>query len=123
MLCFIFKFYPIFLESILAKKKNIFPSKASRQNIVYKHKWTQEEEAKNSSQSTSRANSRSQPAPIDVVFKRPPVNYSSSGRIRQVKEAQRCLESGAQADFAQELEYILSTLEDSKATENMKCLR
>uniref|UniRef100_A0A914D0N2 WAPL domain-containing protein n=1 Tax=Acrobeloides nanus TaxID=290746 RepID=A0A914D0N2_9BILA len=110
------------LESILAKKKNIFPSKASRQNIVYKHKWTQEEEAKNSSQSTSRANSRSQPAPIDVVFKRPPVNYSSSGRIRQVKEAQRCLESGAQADFAQELEYILSTLEDSKATENMKCL-
>lgn len=44
-------------------------------------------------------------------------------RVKNVKEAHQCLESGAKDDFTDDIEYALSTLTDPLSTPSLKCLR
>lgn len=48
---------------------------------------------------------------------------SRFSRFGKPKYAQKCLESGEMDDFKQELDYIMGTLADEKASVNLKCLR
>ncbi|VDN57702.1 unnamed protein product [Dracunculus medinensis] len=43
-------------------------------------------------------------------------------RVKNVKEAHQCLESGAKDDFTDDIEYALSTLTDPLSTPSLKCL-
>ncbi|VDK45233.1 unnamed protein product [Anisakis simplex] len=43
-------------------------------------------------------------------------------RVRNVKEAHECLESGEHDDYRQDIDYTLSTLLDASSTSNIKCL-
>lgn len=43
--------------------------------------------------------------------------------MRKVKGATECLESGELDDFKQDLEYILTSLNDADVSSNIKCLR
>uniref|UniRef100_A0A1I7WCW4 WAPL domain-containing protein n=1 Tax=Heterorhabditis bacteriophora TaxID=37862 RepID=A0A1I7WCW4_HETBA len=47
--------------------------------------------------------------------------HASEARVRNVKEAYQCLESGEHDDFKQDIEYILSTMNGDSSI-NVKCL-
>lgn len=44
-------------------------------------------------------------------------------KIRNVKDANDCLESGKLVDYKQDINYVLSTLLDKNSSTNLKCLR
>ncbi|CAI4229564.1 unnamed protein product [Auanema sp. JU1783] len=111
-----------------------FAQKSSRP--VYNHKWTElddeEEEMKPPARTSGQTSVyRSNSSSVTVFGKQqqskplsrgaPVYSREGSSRVRNVKDAHQCLESGEHDDFKQDLEYIMSTMKADSSL-NIKCL-
>ncbi|MFH4979779.1 hypothetical protein AB6A40_006488 [Gnathostoma spinigerum] len=111
-------------------KLPFFPSGSKNRKPVYNHKWQEDDDEdedgfdkKNPSKTSIQreaAPSMTSPKTISTVtaYK----DSRSSQRIRNVKEAHHCLESGERLDYKNDIEYTLGTLADANSSLNVKCL-
>uniref|UniRef100_A0A914V3C9 WAPL domain-containing protein n=1 Tax=Plectus sambesii TaxID=2011161 RepID=A0A914V3C9_9BILA len=111
---------------------NVFRLKRKEAKPAYTHKWTQEDEEDegengDAGQSSNRTAIRPPPKE-DTTFKSPapappaPMRSAAETRVRNVKEAHQCLESGEHDDYKHDLEYLLSSLAAAKKDVKLKCL-
>ncbi|KAH7725560.1 Protein WAPL-1 a [Aphelenchoides avenae] len=116
------------------------PKVANSTRPVYRHSWNPDSDDEDEAEKEDDSEP-SQPEPAKKAdpyeFEQSPTTSSSAAaaatggtfgmvsrfsRFGKPKYAQKCLESGEMDDFKQELDYIMGTLADEKATVNLKCL-
>uniref|UniRef100_A0A0N5AM87 WAPL domain-containing protein n=1 Tax=Syphacia muris TaxID=451379 RepID=A0A0N5AM87_9BILA len=98
-------------SDLSAKSEKFFALPSKQTKPKYKHRWGSD----NEDEDFSAEKHKSRDLHLPTVPHGPE-------KIRNVKDANVCLESGELVDYKQDMSYILSTLLDKSSSLNLKCL-
>ncbi|VDO38640.1 unnamed protein product [Haemonchus placei] len=127
-------------QSVVLDGYTLAPTKITapkERRPVYQHKWAEDDDEEDETgasgdvRSTSNSSSCASSVPqvrnafvclyFSDILSPNEMNLLWLFRVKRIKEAHQCLESGEQDDFKQDIEYILSTMK-GQAPVNIKCL-
>lgn len=123
------------------ESEKVFTLSKQENKPKYMHRWADNEEEEDQEEGDGddeeeEEEEENEPVNVQPTLNSRPVtrpaatvtrpSYASSSQksdiIRNVKDANVCLESGKMVDYKQDMNYVLTTLLDKKSTANLKCL-